>query len=404
MMESAMKRILLWMMVLLAVKNVSTAENKSSLPNAQPQEVNYDQRDNYNNDDDGNYRMFNSSLAQYGEWVDCNYGHVWRPFHPANRWRPYLNGRWVWTDYGWYWSSYEPFGWATYHYGRWAYDDYYGWIWVPDHVWGPAWVEWRYDDDYIGWAPLTPHAFFSLNVGITFSRGWVTPVHYWNFVPCRNFTTTRIVDYVQPVEQTRRIFGTTRGTVNIRTENNRVINRGIDVGFIERQGNTRINRMDVVQNNHDAGERIVHEGNRDRIEIYRPRLEDRGHNTNLREPGIRQQNRVPSDEHSGRNTTPRVRQYRESEQQFELPRRAEQQHREGQIRERQERQYFGNGRDQQPKLERHPEQLQKEDQIRQNHGRSGFERSQPQVKERSQPRQEERPQRQSENRGRGRKP
>jgi len=33
---------------------------------------------------------------------------------------------------------------------------------MPDDVWGPAWVEWRYDDEYIGWAPLRPmqHSMF----------------------------------------------------------------------------------------------------------------------------------------------------------------------------------------------------------------------------------------------------
>ncbi|MCX7916289.1 MAG: hypothetical protein N3A53_08330, partial [Verrucomicrobiae bacterium] len=50
----------------------------------------------------------------------------------------------------------EPFGWAVFHYGRWYYDDYYGWIWIPDRIWGPAWVEWRETETYVGWAPLLP--------------------------------------------------------------------------------------------------------------------------------------------------------------------------------------------------------------------------------------------------------
>jgi len=80
------------------------------------------------------FSFFYSSLRPYGEWIQLdNDLVVWRPNGIHNRWRPYSNGRWSWTTDGWYWDSYEPFGWATYHYGRWYYDDYYGWIWIPDY-------------------------------------------------------------------------------------------------------------------------------------------------------------------------------------------------------------------------------------------------------------------------------
>ena len=72
-------------------------------------------------------------------------------------WRPYSQGYWSYTDdYGWYWVSDEPFAWAVFHYGRWTYDEDDGWIWIPDTEWGPAWVTWRWSDDYVGWAPLGP--------------------------------------------------------------------------------------------------------------------------------------------------------------------------------------------------------------------------------------------------------
>ena len=103
------------------------------------------------------FRFFYSSLASHGEWIEVESGiRVWRPYNISHLWRPYLVGRWAWTDDGWYWMSSEPFGWITYHYGRWYDDEYYGWVWIPDDVWAPAWVEWRYDDEYIGWAPLPP--------------------------------------------------------------------------------------------------------------------------------------------------------------------------------------------------------------------------------------------------------
>jgi hypothetical protein len=223
------------------------------------------------------FGVFYSSLSPHGQWIECNLGYVWRPMHVAHGWRPYLYGRWVWSDYGWYWVSYEPYGWATYHYGRWYYDDYYGWIWIPDQTWGPAWVEWRYDDDYLGWAPLSPYAAFSFSVGLTFTHAWTAPYHYWNFVTYHNFTSERIVDCVQPVERNPRIFGSTRGISGVRAADNRVVNHGVDVSTIERRGNIRVRTADIVDRSGGEGERIIQNGNRDRIEAFRPRLEARVH-------------------------------------------------------------------------------------------------------------------------------
>jgi hypothetical protein len=98
-------------------------------------------------------------LSYWGQWFDLYpYGQVWRPT-VVMEWRPYANGQWVWSDMGWTWLSYEPFGWATYHYGTWAYDFAWGWVWVPGYDWHPACVEWVVYDDYIAWAPLPPPGF-----------------------------------------------------------------------------------------------------------------------------------------------------------------------------------------------------------------------------------------------------
>src|SRR5208283_1867850 len=219
-----------------------------------------------------NFGVFYSSLAPYGEWIQLNGGYVWRPVHVSHGWRPYLYGNWTWTDYGWYWVSSEPFGWATFHHGRWYYDDFYGWIWIPDDTWGPAWVEWRYDDNNIGWAPLTPYAHYRDGVGIIVADRWISPVHYWNFVPSRYFTTSRIVDYVQPIERARVIFGNTRTADNIQFDNHHIVNRGVDVHLIEQRTNTRINRVAVVARPMGNGERVTRGTDRVQIEAVRPRF------------------------------------------------------------------------------------------------------------------------------------
>ncbi|NOT34777.1 MAG: hypothetical protein HOP12_11480 [Candidatus Eisenbacteria bacterium] len=104
------------------------------------------------------YRLFYDALDGYGDWPLVEpYGFVFRPRVDPVWWRPYYDGYWSPTDnYGWVWNSADPFGWATDHYGRWLYDDFKGWVWVPGLDWAPAWVEWTYGNDLIGWAPLPP--------------------------------------------------------------------------------------------------------------------------------------------------------------------------------------------------------------------------------------------------------
>jgi hypothetical protein len=109
-------------------------------------------------------QAFEPALAPYGDWVNTNGVRGFRPA-PAlvgNDFTPYAShGRWVSTEAGWSFSTSLPFGWATYHYGRWWFDPMYGWIWIPDTTWGPAWVDWRYGGGYTGWAPLPPVIFAS---------------------------------------------------------------------------------------------------------------------------------------------------------------------------------------------------------------------------------------------------
>jgi len=212
---------------------------------------------------------FYSALRPYGDWIEIERGfYGWRPMQVRRGWRPYMYGRWAWTDYGWYWISDEPFGWATFHYGRWHFDDYYGWVWIPDNTWGPAWVEWRYDHDYVGWAPLPPYARFSYTVGIRFTKRWSAPSHYWSFVPHRYISANSMSRYVVNESQSRRLIRTTRSAGSYEVDRDRVINQGVDRSYIERQGNTRIDRINVTETR-ERGERLVRDGRGERIEVYR---------------------------------------------------------------------------------------------------------------------------------------
>lgn len=128
-------------------------------------------------------------LGDYGNWVTVpKYGSVWRPSVVAS-WRPFDHGDWVWTDQGWMWTSYEPYGWAVYHYGNWHYEPPVGWVWIPGYEWSPARVNWISFGDHIGWAPLAPK-------GAVLPDPWVAGrVRYWNVVAVRDFTRENVFKF-----------------------------------------------------------------------------------------------------------------------------------------------------------------------------------------------------------------
>jgi hypothetical protein len=125
---------------------------------------------------------YQDALTPYGNWIEhAEYGRAWHP-SVAVGWRPYYDGHWVWSPYGWTWVSAEPWAW-TFHYGRWSYAPVWGWVWVPGTTWGPAWVDWYWDDGYVGWAPLSPFATH------------VTVVNQFFFVREHDFCSPRIRHY-----------------------------------------------------------------------------------------------------------------------------------------------------------------------------------------------------------------
>jgi hypothetical protein len=146
------------------------------------------------------------ALEQYGSWrPHPRFGDVWVPSAVPPDWRPYEYGHWVYTDeWGWYWVSDDVeanWGWVVYHYGRWAFEPGIGWFWVPGDEWAPAWVNWRYGDEYVGWAPLPPDELIG---------AYEVQPAYWVFVPGRYMAAPRLRTYIVPVYRRTVILRTTR--------------------------------------------------------------------------------------------------------------------------------------------------------------------------------------------------
>jgi hypothetical protein len=88
-------------------------------------------------------------LNPYGTWAKA--GDLWA-YTPFDHQTPYTHGRWVYTEYGWYWKGTLPYSWATEHYGYWKRDDdNHVWSWYPGPFWLPEIVELRATATDVGW-------------------------------------------------------------------------------------------------------------------------------------------------------------------------------------------------------------------------------------------------------------
>lgn len=215
-----------------------------------------------------NFNYFYTSLSPHGEWIELEPNYiVWRPTFVGRNWSPYNEGRWVYTSYGWHWDSYEPFGWAVYHYGRWFYDDWYGWVWTPGYEWAPAWVEFRYDDIYIGWAPLPPYAEFRPGIGIHFSTNWHHHHTHWHFVSFHYFGYDNVNYYFENPRNNQRIFSRTKYRTNYVQRDGAIINNSIDRTVVERYSGRR-----VVEKSINLTSERTSSGNRDSrsVNVFRP--------------------------------------------------------------------------------------------------------------------------------------
>lgn len=225
--------------------------------------------------DDMDISVFYDELEQHGRWfTHPRYGDVWSP-DVDEEWRPYSRGNWIYTDdHGWYWEAEEPWGWGPFHYGRWIMDDEFGWVWIPGTEWGPAWVAWRYSDEYVGWAPLPPEAEWYDDRGLTFSATYYDEPRFaplWIFVEPRYLVVRGLYRHALPRSRNVFALGRTRWHTDYRFVNRRVFNTGFDVRRFERITQRPLVRTRVL--NSDSPRTRGFRGNdRGTLHAYRPRL------------------------------------------------------------------------------------------------------------------------------------
>jgi hypothetical protein len=208
---------------------------------------------------------FYDQMSPYGSWMDYHsYGPVWKP-NVGRDFVPYASsGRWVFTDAGWTWDSDYPWGWAAFHYGRWDYDDVYGWLWVPDEVWGPAWVSWRRAPGYYGWTPLRPYMGYRDGVGLDYHER----DERWIVVRDEDLARADIGRYYVDRSRNREFIGGSRVITNTRRDNGRNATyiAGPELPEVQRYSPTRVEPV-VIRDADHPGQRL---GNGE-YQIYRPR-------------------------------------------------------------------------------------------------------------------------------------
>ncbi len=195
--------------------------------------------------------VFFNALDSAGEWFDSDrYGFVWRPYAAVkdSAWRPYADGHWIYTVYGWTWMSNEPFGWAVYHYGRWIQITGTGWVWVPGSDWAPAWVAWRWHRprEYIGWAPLPPEAQNAKGIDVKVDQQYDIGPGSYAFIPMGDFDAPSYLDKFVPGERNKEILPLTSNmTYIVPKAGGGMICGGPDMSFINSEIRRLRNDLDI---------------------------------------------------------------------------------------------------------------------------------------------------------------
>jgi hypothetical protein len=226
-------------------------------------------------DIDVNLSFFYDRLAPHGEWIEHpQHNWIWRPNGMPVDWRPYTDGRWVYTDdFGWMWDSDLDWGWACFHYGRWDWDDQFGWFWVPGYEWGPAWVAWRTGPGFIGWAPLPPVVGWRAGIGLALNGFDLDdiPVRRWCFVDERFFDEPILRLHVLLPARNVTIFGETRNITRFDIAGARIVNVGVPIGRIQEVTGRPVPRFQVRHVDSVAALRLPHERG-GIVNVFSPRV------------------------------------------------------------------------------------------------------------------------------------
>ncbi|MEO8513244.1 MAG: DUF6600 domain-containing protein [Ignavibacteria bacterium] len=169
---------------------------------------------------------------------------IWKPSVETN-WKPYVNGKWEYSDHGWLWVTSDKWGNSTYNYGRWWNSPKYGWVWLPGYTWAPAWVKWKVtnDDKYVGWVALSPKAKWNSDKGITEETyKFRNKDKDWIFVENNSFGTDITPGNIVKQDENSSLVKNSISITDLKTEDDRIVNKGPDVNRMEEKTGRKFQR------------------------------------------------------------------------------------------------------------------------------------------------------------------
>jgi hypothetical protein len=159
-----------------------------------------------------------------------------------------------------------------------------GWVWLPDRVWGPAWVTWRQGGDACGWAPLPPHAEFDIRLGWRYngvtvgaSFGFGLGASAFAFVSFGDFCSHDLHRSCLPPARVTTVYHQTTIVNNYVVNNNVVVHRGIPVERVSAISRVPVPRATV----HDWRAAPNQMPTRAGSVVYRPQLRESGRPTQM---------------------------------------------------------------------------------------------------------------------------
>lgn len=189
--------------------------------------------------------LSNGEGQSFSSLADDELLFIWKPSADDN-WKPFVNGKWEYTDHGWLWVSSDKWGNSTYNYGRWWNSPKYGWVWLPGYTWAPGWVTWKVTNDHIGWAPLSPKAKWKSETGITDKNyKYKNSDNDWVFVSDNNFAEEISRSNVVSTEQNSTLVKSASDIIDIRVEDDKILNKGPDVNEMEKRTGKKFTRKNI---------------------------------------------------------------------------------------------------------------------------------------------------------------
>jgi hypothetical protein len=152
----------------------------------------------------------------------------------------------------------------------------FGWVWIPDTVWAPAWVAWSIGGGYCGWAPLGPN----VNVNVVVRGKHSIPNEHWVFVRDRDLSNRSIDRYRVKRSKNNELLENAQLVRDTREHRNNAYMPGPDKNVIQKAVGKPINPVSIRERNKPGSDRVTNK----EFELFKPQVQRENSNARKTEP------------------------------------------------------------------------------------------------------------------------